>query len=640
MDGNMKLRQCLEEAALGDLRTIAAQWGFPNASHALKVDLIHQLSDYLSTPSIISAILAGLSPAERVALDALIAEGGRMATLDFLHQYGPLRRPGVFREGRPWVDEPRTPAEGLFQRGLVYRAFQRVEGREADLVVIPEEILLLLPRVRRKSVPEILEPAGEPAHRWGSRDIVYDLFLFLSAVQREGRRLVRGNRLAVKEARHVAQDMGLAWDEGEGAIRYLTFVMHVAERLGLVVLRGQGVGLGPRATVWLSAPRARQLADIWERLSKDEQWNEAQATIPPGSGVSISSLRRHVATYLAECPPGQWVTVVSFVTALTTAGSQEVRRLLRLIAARGEEGWGTGWAHREAWAVRCVLEETFAWLGLVELGGEGASSGPEVFRLTAAGAQVLGVAQGTIAEPSLEPLIIQANFEILAPRQTDLGVLLTIERMTTLRRRDQMSIYALTRDGIAGELARGTSMDEIIALLERACQHLLPQNVRYTLEEWGKKYGEITIGQPVILITATDALMTELRANRKLGVTVLHELSPRAVVIPAASVSTLVGRLRKAGYLPQTDRSLLNPGEGTEGRQVQVDEEDLVILLAFAMSASTLFRRFLGRKALKATGKDLDAFFARFPRSVREKVARLSVYGHHRGDGGASVHRE
>nr|NIO68718.1 hypothetical protein [Anaerolineae bacterium] len=90
------LRQSLIDYDMAMLRAIAEMHGLELSSNRQE-EAVVQLAEELLQPEEVALTLEGLSPTEREALEAIIAQGGRIKAPLFLREYGELR---AFGPGR------------------------------------------------------------------------------------------------------------------------------------------------------------------------------------------------------------------------------------------------------------------------------------------------------------------------------------------------------------------------------------------------------------------------------------------------------------------------------------------------------------------------------------------------------------
>jgi hypothetical protein len=190
-----------------------------------------------------------------------------------------------------------------------------------------------------------------------------------------------------------------------------------------------------------------------------------------------------------------------------------------------------------------------------------------------------------------------------------------------------MSLYRLSKDSIRRNLEGGGKIADIIAFLEKASGQPLPQNVAYSLREWGGRYGEIEVHRAALLTVADAVRLQELRSNKRVDLHVRDELSPQAVTVDEGEVAGLVERLRKAGYLPRVGDELAT-AVGAKGRKgsprhkLTLDESDLVPLLAAARVMQIMGAE-LGRP-LEVSSPLLDRLESQLSYAALQTVQRLA----------------
>jgi hypothetical protein len=115
-----------------------------------KKELIEVISEALLDGKVVQRFLRKLSERERMALDALIAADGRLPYESYQKQFGEIR---PFRPRRK--DEPsypsydsNQPAQQLAYWGLAYLHPRRPKPGQRQEVIIPHDLLALLPPVQ------------------------------------------------------------------------------------------------------------------------------------------------------------------------------------------------------------------------------------------------------------------------------------------------------------------------------------------------------------------------------------------------------------------------------------------------------------------------------------------------------------
>lgn len=131
------LKTCLQASRWHHLRTVARTLGLKASSNASKGQLIETLEEALVQPQPLTDCLRHLSSQAHDILRALVILGDEIPYSEFAHHFGLLhpRRP----------QHALSPAEELYHHGLIYLTTQETPHGRQEHVVLPKEILQLLP---------------------------------------------------------------------------------------------------------------------------------------------------------------------------------------------------------------------------------------------------------------------------------------------------------------------------------------------------------------------------------------------------------------------------------------------------------------------------------------------------------------
>ncbi len=215
----------------------------------------------------------------------------------------------------------------------------------------------------------------------------------------------------------------------------------------------------------------------------------------------------------------------------------------------------TGWGVVEGGFIEAILCEPLHWMGLVDLGAAPDETYPETmliiaFRLTPMGAHVL---QGKPLPDDVEPtggrLIVQPTFEVLAYPPVQETHLALLDRIAERQQLDQVASYRLTREALyRASQQYGMTVAEVIGALERESGANLPQNVTYTLHEWGRALERIVLHERVALVQADPDLLDSLT---NLDATLLtRRLTPTTALVAQERYQQVEESLFKLGNLP------------------------------------------------------------------------------------------
>ena len=522
------LRHSLIDYSITMLRAIAQGRGIELATNR-RSKAVDQLVRELLQPEAVNWIVERLAAEEREALEAVVAAGGRMKAHLFTHRYGGIRPLGDGRLEweRPWL-APATPAEHLWYLGLIFKAFDEVEGYRAEFIYVPDDVLLLLPQPKEPPPVFSVKETAPPAFvREGSLTLVWDVFAFLCYLQAEEIKLLRDGRLPRRVIERLnehlmankAGALPRGWgseqevrssprlrgqgSESIGAERgYLAFLVHLCRILELVQVRDDGLlkPNPPQAKVWLKRPRWEQLAALGDAWRNDWEWNElwrVRSLQCENTGWRNDPLlaRHKVLGYLGRCPPGRWLSLASFIQVLKAIDPDFQR----------PDGDYTSWYIREAatgrylmgfehWdrvegaLITYLISEPLRWLGMVSLGhASEEEETPLAFLITSWGAAFLGLSHERPEGTSPPPLTVGSDFVVFVPAGTDLYRRFQLERFATPQVRGEEAIYRITQRSLAHAREQGITIPMILAFLRRASDDAVPPNVIRALRRWEDK---------------------------------------------------------------------------------------------------------------------------------------------------------
>lgn len=179
--------------------------------------------------------------------------------------------------------------------------------------------------------------------------------------------------------------------------------------------------------------------------------------------------------------------------------------------------------------------------------------------------RTLKPANGELDSPMFE-IVVQPNFEVVAlGDRPDSATLWKLARFTTPQPEGRVRKYLLERKPFADALGRGFEASELTAFLAGLSRSPLPQNVQFSLKDWGALSERIKIWP--------DALFIEAEGVEDLGKALpdalLEALSPEKAgghfVCPAPDAGKLRGLLPpRRGALDYSRRlpPVIEPGEG------------------------------------------------------------------------------
>jgi len=562
------LRQSLMDCDMAMVRAIAEMHGLELNSNRQE-EAVAQLAEELLQAEEVALTLESLSPAEREALRAIIAQGGRIKAPLLLRQYGELRAfgPGRLEREKPWL-EPANATEGLWYRGLIYKTFDEVEDYRGEFFFIPYDLLPLLPQAEKgpPSFPvERLSPP--PVIRQGDLTLLEDVCTFLSFLQREAVKLLREGYLPrpvierLNEQFVVKED--LTKTVHEAGTQRLAFLHHLCCQLRLVQVRGEWLKPNSaEARTWLKSSPADQIAVLQAAWRDDTRWNDLWHV--PGLRCEDTgwrndplATRRRFLKHLSQCPPDQWLSLASFIQAIKENdpdfqrpdGDYHSWYICQADTGRYLSGFES-WDQVEGALITYLIAQPLHWLGVTSLGYQNeADALPSSFLITRWGAAFLGLSSRKQERWSPQPIEVKPDFTVLVPARS-LYYRFQVERFADRQGSEGAYLYRITLDSLARLLREGIGVETVLGFLKQATAGRLPTNVAHTLRQWAQKYGQVRLRRVVLLQVKDPAILQELQAAPQIRPWVQEAISPTTAIVAEKDWPRLVEALRKLGYLP------------------------------------------------------------------------------------------
>ena len=549
---NLALNDHLQASTWRRLWAISKTLDLKVGHKPAKEALVRAIAQFLQRR--LARIVESLSNEERKALQALIAAGGRMPLAQFTGRFGPIRPYRPWRRDsprHPWR-KPISPAESLWYKGLIFQVTCKTPQGLEDLIVIPSDLLTLLPEAEKPPItPSLREVAPFSSH--SAPDILQDAVLFLSLLHRTDISPLKGRWLPLRALRELNRRLSVSEDlrgvRSELKAGRLPFIHFLCEAGGFVALTGPFLKPTLKGWSWLGLGPEEQLKALWETwpggmAHLQELWSRYR--LPEAGPPLIGAL----LTHLKECPPGRWFTLSSFIEGILAI----------------EEGLGglTPWWERDEGVDRAVeglselLEGPLFWMGAVERGSN--SEGESIFCLSPRGAWLLGLSEEAPPFPAFEPLVLRPDFTVEVPPHVCPISLVNLEACAEWMGKDPSGgrRYRLTAESVNRALERGMDIEEILDLLEREGQGRLSEAQVEALRRWAEEGQRLTVRRLTVLEAKEASLLEQLARRKRVREAFRRTLSPRAVALDEGRVKQVVRELRRLGFHP---RVLLPPEE-------------------------------------------------------------------------------
>ncbi|MDC1141484.1 helicase-associated domain-containing protein [Planctomycetota bacterium] len=185
-------------------------------------------------------------------------------------------------------------------------------------------------------------------------------------------------------------------------------------------------------------------------------------------------------------------------------------------------------------------------------------------------------------------VIVQPNFEVMILGNPDPATLWQISRFSKPSPEERVKKYILDKKAFADALGRGHNKEDMVALLDELSRAPLPQNVRFSLDDWGELSERIRIWPDGFFIEAEG--IEELQ--KTLGAKFLDTLSPQLLagghfVCPDPDAATLREVLPPRRKVLDYSRRLPPVVEPAQGLVLRAQYEDLHLRARQVLSSIT-----------------------------------------------------
>jgi hypothetical protein len=366
---------------------------------------------------------------------------------------------------------------------------------------------------------------------------------------------------------------------------YVDILFRAARQLGLLNLL-ENAGQKPRfipgeeLSAWATLDPAKQvqkLLELWWNPS-NYFWNDvAGANFRPsnaGFSIEMRTARKVLTQYILDhCEPGRWFNLKAFLETIKKTNHLLLHPKPRYTffetsTAQTRRAILAQWDQTDGEIITGLIASSLYEFGLVSLGYEQAFSkeapvNPMAFKLSDLATKVFQLQKTPAANPvpsteTKRSLIVQPNFELLL-LQPDYAALYQLLPFAKVTQVEMVSRLTLTQESIRRGVEAGWSVERIQQTLQNLNQKELPQNVLYTLQDWGRLYKDVTVSQILLLEVSNETIADEICASAKFRSLDLRRLGPRAIAAGSQnSLQILRSTLEKEGVIVRIQGNILN----------------------------------------------------------------------------------
>ena len=544
----------------------------------------HQLGEALESAEHVREKLKACGPAEVGILNAILQAGGQARPSRVYKEVRHLVRPidneamTAHYTGTPTFDDA---CLRLVVYGLVFtsNAYQLLTQRFKQRIYIPAPILALLntdPRCKealaRQTPPATAPAVPELISTSAPEDFQRDLSRYLRHVRKQDSVALTTQEWIYKtNFRSFLAALNVTPEPpgDEESNPRLWFMRRMLAAMGELAVNNSGFAAGEESHL-LSIPIAERIKQAFEIWTSTGAWDELNrvpyahngyskhAPAPAGVSRAHSALLRGMVKLVTtgmslsgtQASLTRWITLEQLVDHMWRNDYEFlIKRPRESRMTQYDDPYGNeytfidadrtlyfenipneaqGWDVVEREFIVNVIKEPLYWMGLVELGyAKDKPTAPIAFRLTPAGAWLIGVGKQPEFIESGGRLLVQPNFTILAMEPISDTVLLALDDFASSQGGDRAITYHLTRQSVYEGQKKGWMVPKISAFLAQHQGGPLPSNVQRTLEEWQVLYQRITFHRSAtVLHYADEAARDSTRQVLASADVSLHALAP------------------------------------------------------------------------------------------------------------------
>jgi len=146
---------------------------------------------------------------------------------------------------------------------------------------------------------------------------------------------------------------------------------------------------------------------------------------------------------------------------------------------------------------------------------------------------------------------VQPNFEVIAGPEFLPQLRFVLELLADRRSRDTVLTFFVNQRGIARARERGMTTDEIIRFFHDHSRNPLPQNVRFSIEQWANSYGTVFFENLTLMRCRTAEICDSVVHMPDIAPYIMERLSDTAIVVSTHHVAAISEHLKKSGFLPE-----------------------------------------------------------------------------------------
>ncbi|MCD4653958.1 helicase-associated domain-containing protein, partial [bacterium] len=559
----MQLHNCLLETSTSHLRAIAAYRKIYTGENPSRAQVISVLMKALLIKDGFTEEIILMTDSEHEIVHQIRDVGGVLNSVDLEKSWGS----DDHEVARRWFWHEKV-SRGLARLRLAGILFLiRDPDDSGHVYALPNEYLQWF-NVLSLNVED---PDYAPYTYFSAEfNLLSDIFHLLQYFELFRVRALRNGKLPKRHKKLLLQRMeDLAPAENRRDIVYIDLIFRLVDAFGFLNVNRGVFLVSPRSKTWFERSQLDQVKDLfqkWMNMDDHVDIETISETVVESAGLRhpMVCVKRAVVDVLKKLPE-QWVTLEDISIYFQKNRSFFYRPdhsvgLWRLTDKETRKPIAADmiWNYIEKRIIKFIITKILGSMGLIDVGLDKDKAVEGVFVTPIGRAVLLGDKsyREDLNHSPLNRLIIQSDFEIIAPTGIVLSVRDRLEKVAEFICGGHMQRYRLSRNSIARAMETGMKADEIIKFLESASREDLPGNVRTSLSDWTNDFGKIRFNRRMLVTTEDKYLMQEILSRPATKRLIEKQIGPAAALVADNDIEPLIIEMKRAGYLPKINEKI------------------------------------------------------------------------------------
>jgi hypothetical protein len=530
---------------LGHLQIAAGFWGLELESREAGAGA-EELAACLLDIELAREVTGSLPGEAKNALEALTSRDGRIPWAEFTRRFGQIREvgPGKRDRDKPHLN-PLSPAETLFYRALLARAFFDAGSGPQEFAYIPDDLLSILNEADKAGRGQIKLKSQAPKEAQ-----VPDEVLGRPASPGEHGAEIPADDHLLDDATTMLAALRLGINVPETSVPGAV-LQELLKAAGLIKINNPQP---EPIKKFLEMPRNEALKLLTDKWVESESFNELRlmpSIACEGEWQNQPLVTREfILTLLEALPDGKWWSMPAFLRSIKEkypdfqrpAGDYDSWFIKRTSDGAYLRGFAH-WDKVDGALVQFMITGMLHWLGRIDLAKAKESEATGAFRLSSPAENI--EEKGKLAIASNGMLSVARSFPRAVRYQLSRFGEWEEEKAEQYR-------YHVTPASLKRAQEQGLKVEHLLSLLAKYSEAGIPPVLVKALKSWEAQGTEARVQSQIVLRVSRPEILEELRkskAARFLG----ENLGPTAVVVKSGAQSKVIAALTEMGLLAEDE---------------------------------------------------------------------------------------